>query len=113
MRLGSEFLHLILSTVSICALNSLFAQENMCIIQKRIRCPEQALENGIEGTVQVEVVRDKNCLFTGKRILEGLGYGLDEEALKLINDKTELCLMRGRRYCSDTLVIPISFIIPQ
>lgn len=75
----------------------------------RIHYPEEALEKGIQGTIHVELVRDTNCIITAKRVLDGLGYGLDEEALKLIDDKAEICLMRGQRYCSDTLIVPIRF----
>lgn len=113
MRLGIYLSSILLGTSFLIASTSLFAQGQTCIIWNSIRYPEQAIANGIQGTVQVELVRDTNCLITSKRVLKGLGYGLDEEAVKLVNTKAELCLMRGKRYCADTLMIPIRFAIPQ
>ncbi len=100
---------LILGWVFMLSSETLSAQGSGCFVHARIRYPVEASEKGIQGTIKVELVRDSNCIITTKSVVDGLGYGLDEEALRLINDKTEICLMRGRRYCSDTLVVPIRF----
>lgn len=46
--------------------------------------PEEALENQVEGNVLVEYEVDDNGFVTKAKIVKGLGYGLDEEALRLI-----------------------------
>lgn len=46
--------------------------------------PEQALKNGIEGNVFVEYEVDDNGIVIQAKVVKGLGYGLDEEALRLI-----------------------------
>ncbi len=48
--------------------------------------PDQAIENNIEGTVNVEfVVDDKGTISDVKTIGNKLGYGLEEEAVNVIN----------------------------
>lgn len=46
--------------------------------------PEEALKNGIEGNVFVEYEVDDNGIVFQAKVVKGLGYGLDEEALRLI-----------------------------
>ena len=54
-------------------------------INENIQYPEQAKKNNIEGFVVVEFkVNDLGNVFDAK-ILKGLGYGLDEEAIRLVN----------------------------
>jgi len=46
--------------------------------------PEEALEKGIEGSVYVSYTVDDRGVVIDARITRGLGYGCDEEALRLI-----------------------------
>jgi protein TonB len=55
-------------------------------IASNIVYPEQAVDNSIEGTVKVEfVVDDKGDISDVKTIGNKLGYGLEEEAVKVVN----------------------------
>jgi len=55
-------------------------------IASNIVYPEQAVENNIEGTVHVEfVVDDKGTISDVKTIGNKLGYGLEEEAVNVVN----------------------------
>ena len=55
-----------------------------------IRCisyltyPKEAQDNNISGTVIVLFDTDSNCRAVNIRIEKGIGYGCDEEAIKLV-----------------------------
>lgn len=53
-------------------------------IQKHLKYPKEALEAKIEGTVEVAYEVDGQGRVKHIRILEGLGYGCDEEVKRLI-----------------------------
>ena len=79
---------LTLLTVSLC--NISFSQKTdssgcLCTYTLTISYPKKAQENKISGTVIVEFDRDSNCVFSNPKVIKGLGYGCDEEALKAAN----------------------------
>ena len=49
-----------------------------------IQYPQQATENGIQGTVYVSFVVDSKGNITDAKILRGIGGGCDEEALRVV-----------------------------
>ena len=53
-------------------------------ISENLRYPEAALEARIEGSVLVEYVISDDGKVSDQRVLHGLGYGCDEEALRVI-----------------------------
>ncbi|MFM7725409.1 MAG: energy transducer TonB, partial [Flavobacteriales bacterium] len=55
-------------------------------IRTNLRYPEAALENKVQGTVSVDY--DVDVFGTVKRasLKHGIGYGCDEEALRLVNN---------------------------
>ena len=80
------------------------------LVSRSIPYPQAAEDAGIEGTVLVEFTIDRLCTIKNKRVISGLGYGLDEAALKVIDRKFEDALTRALMPCSqDTLVLPINF----
>lgn len=52
-------------------------------LQQRIRYPESARAAGIEGRVMVQLSVDKSGAVSEAEIVRGVGYGLDEEALRV------------------------------
>jgi len=54
-------------------------------IAENLRHPEPALEANIQGYVLVEYDIHDNGGVENPRILKGLGYGCDEEAIRVIN----------------------------
>jgi len=54
-------------------------------ISKNLEYPPLAKENSIQGRVVVQFVVDENGKITNAKILKGIGWGCDEEALKVIN----------------------------
>lgn len=72
--------------------------------------PEAAEAAGIEGTVLVGLVRDRMCTVKQKMILQALGYGLDELALRTIDRRFEDALTAQDFPCGgDTLIVAVSF----
>jgi len=53
-------------------------------IAQNLRYPEEALRNGIEGNVQVAYEVNEDGKVIRARVLRGIGYGCDEEALRLV-----------------------------
>lgn len=53
-------------------------------LSKNLKYPEEARKNGISGDVIVEFIVNADGSLSGFRILKKLGYGCDEEALRVI-----------------------------
>lgn len=57
----------------------------LSFVAKNIVYPTLAREIGQEGTVFVSFVVNENGMVEGAKILKGIGYGCDEEVLRVIN----------------------------
>jgi TonB family protein len=53
-------------------------------IKQSIVYPEKAIDNNIEGTVEVAFTIDKDGLITNVKVIKGIGYGCDEQLLKIV-----------------------------
>ncbi|MCZ4244198.1 energy transducer TonB [Pedobacter punctiformis] len=53
-------------------------------IQRNLRYPSQAQEDGIQGKVFISFVVEKDGSITDVKVVKGIGYGCDEEAAKVI-----------------------------
>lgn len=53
-------------------------------IYDNLRYPKEALENGVEGMVIVDYDIDFQGKVTATRVLQGIGYGCDEEACRVV-----------------------------
>ncbi len=53
-------------------------------IFNHIKYPKQAFDESIEGTVYVQFVVRKTGKVTDYKVLRGIGYGCDQEALRVI-----------------------------
>jgi len=56
----------------------------VAFLSKNIKYPEEARKNGIQGRVHVTFVVEKDGSITNVRIAKGIGYGCDEEAVRVI-----------------------------
>lgn len=54
-------------------------------LSKQIRYPRQAVKNKTEGTVYVRFVIQPDGAITDPEVMRGIGYGCDEEALRVIS----------------------------
>ncbi|MDP2423153.1 MAG: energy transducer TonB [Bacteroidales bacterium] len=67
-------------------------------IGQNLRYPNEALEAKIEGRVLVGYDIDDNGIVHNPRILKGLGYGCDEEAMRVVSQlRFEKVKNRGMR----------------
>jgi TonB family protein len=54
-------------------------------LRKKIRYPEEALQNKIEGKVYLRFVVEADGRISNPIIVRGIGYGCDQEAIRLAN----------------------------
>jgi protein TonB len=59
-------------------------RERMTYLVKNIKYPTMAKESGIQGTVFLSFVVEKDGSITGVRVLRGIGGGCDEEAIRVV-----------------------------
>lgn len=82
-------------------------------IQKNLRYPKEALDKGIEGSVYVKYRIDGLGKVIHAEVTHPLGYGCDEEALRLVRSlKYGKAKNRGLRVTS-TVRTKINFRLPK
>lgn len=79
-------------------------------LQKRLKYPEEAIKNNIEGKILVKVIIDS----LGKPlcplvIRKHLGYGCEEEAIKLVMGSKFTPAQKKNRYRTLQIIVPIVF----
>lgn len=55
-------------------------------LESNLRYPEAAIENNVEGKVTIQFTIDPTGTLTDFRVVRGLGYGCDEEVIRLIRN---------------------------
>lgn len=58
-------------------------------LQQSLDYPKEAIEHNIQGFVNVQFLVNKDGSLSDFRIINGLGYGCDEEAIRLIKEGPE------------------------
>ena len=53
-------------------------------IRKNMKYPEEALKNRVEGVVSAEIDISVSGKVTSAKVKHGIGYGCDEEAIRLV-----------------------------
>lgn len=67
-------------------------------LQQEVRYPEQARRAGVEGTVVVQFIVDKQGNVVEPTVLRGIGAGCDEEAIRVVEQaQFEPGRQRGER----------------
>lgn len=59
-------------------------EEMFSYLKNNIRYPDEAKKNGVQGTVFVTFVVEKDGTITNVKILRGIGAGCDEESLRVV-----------------------------
>ena len=54
-------------------------------VYQYLKYPSSALQNGVQGTVMVELVIEKDGSVTGVRVIKGVSEALDQEAVKVVS----------------------------
>jgi TonB family protein len=82
-------------------------EEMYKFISKHLKYPKKARNNEIEGKVFVQFMIDKEGNVTRAKVLKGIGYGCDEEALRVVNKmpKWKPGTQRGKP-------VPVMFTLP-
>ncbi len=82
-------------------------------IKKNLRYPKEAMAKNIEGTVYLKIRVSDNGVVTEAHIEKGIGYGCNEEALRLARSlRYKKVKNRGVRLSSD-IKIRIRFELPS
>ncbi len=90
-------------------------QGGIASIQDKIKYTQEARTNQIEGTIEVSFVVNKKGRVLEPRVTKGLGYGLDEEAIRIIKlarFKPASQSPGGDPVCV-RFALPINFLIPR
>lgn len=61
-------------------------QQFQAYIEKEMKYPSLAIENKVEGTVEIQFTIKKNGNLTNFKVLKGLGYGCEQEAIRLLDE---------------------------
>ena len=81
----------------------------MNTIYKKLVYPAEAKEKEIEGVVKVQVYIEKNGEISSAKVLEGIGYGCDENArLSVYYTRFKPGLQKGKSV-KIQMIIPIEF----
>lgn len=81
-------------------------------ISNEVEYPKQALRKKIEGTVYVNFLVDQSGKINHVRLLKGIGYGCDEEAIHIIKHMPDwIPGMQNEKEVSVSLNLPIRFSI--
>ena len=89
-------------------------EARMKFMVENIRYPAEALKAGIEGMVYLSFVVRKDGSVTDVKVMKGLGYGCDEEAMRVVKSfpKFVPALLHGKNV-SFRLNLPIRFRLTQ
>jgi len=83
-------------------------------VREHVQYPEEALKHGVEGDIAVLVTVNEEGEITNKAIIKEKGYGLDEEALRLVSMMPNLKPgKRNKEKRSMTKTIIFHFELPQ
>ena len=76
-------------------------------LKRETRYPSQARENEIEGKVYVQFVVNTDGSLSNVRLARGIGFGCDEEALRLVNN-----MPSWRPGSQDGVTVPVRYTLP-
>ncbi len=81
------------------------------LASKSFKYPKIALENGISGKVLIKFTIDINGKTSNHRIYKGIGFGCNEEALRIVKEIPENWIpgQMGGNLVDVEYIIPISF----
>lgn len=85
-------------------------QEFYAYVSKQLKYPRKALEVNVSGKVYVKFVVDKDGSLSNMEVVRGIGFGCDEEAIRVLSKvpKWKPAKQRGR-LVRQQMVIPIFF----
>lgn len=85
-------------------------QAMFAFISKELKYPEEAIDNGIEGTVVISFVVERDGSIGEAKVLRGLGGGCSEEALRVVKSMpTWRPGVQGGKVVRTSFNLPIRF----
>ncbi|MCW8804169.1 MAG: energy transducer TonB [Ignavibacteriaceae bacterium] len=82
-------------------------------LQSRLQYPINAIEHSIEGNVYLLITVDSTGICTNQKIIKSLGFGCDEEAIRLVQTAKFLpAILNGKKINSECM-IRIIFRLPK
>jgi TonB family protein len=79
-------------------------------VSENIKYPKEAVEQGVTGKVFVQFIVDKNGEIRDAQVLRGIGYGCDEEAIRVIKNSPDWIPGKQRgENVNVRMVLPITF----
>lgn len=83
-------------------------------LSKNIRYPAMAQDNNIQGKVYLSFIIEKNGSLTDIKVERKLGYGTDEEAVRVLSGSPKwVAGVQNGKFVRVKYNIPISFAMPQ
>lgn len=83
-------------------------------LEKGLRYPEQALNNKIEGKVTVQFTIETSGKIGEFQVLKGIGYGCDEEVIRLIKEGPAwVPTRRNKEPVKDKVKVRLRFSLPE
>ncbi|QQS37759.1 MAG: energy transducer TonB [Ignavibacteriales bacterium] len=119
---------ILLSAYSFCQTDSLYDEAIRCggeydtlaypvggldSIYSRLVYPSMAIQNKIEGNVYVLAKIDSQGIVNDARIIKGIGYGCDEEAIHLIKTAVFMPALKKGKPSKVEMLIQIKFKIKE
>ncbi|UZR95659.1 energy transducer TonB [Chondrinema litorale] len=85
-------------------------KEFYAYVSENLKYPRKALEVSVSGKVYIKFIVDKDGSLTNLEVARGIGYGCDEEAIKVLQNapKWKPGRQRGRNV-KQQMIIPIVF----
>jgi len=85
-----------------------------CSFNYSVKYPKKAQENKIGGIVMIDFDMDSACVLSNPKIIRGLGYGCDEEALRVaiqMMNNSRKCAMKcpGKKCKTKKIKWPLNF----
>jgi TonB family protein len=83
-------------------------------LEKNIKYPEEALQNEIEGKVTIQFTVEPSGKLTDFKVLKGIGYGCDEEVIRLIRKGPKwTATKRDDEVVRDKVKVRLRFRLPK
>jgi protein TonB len=83
-------------------------------LSRNLKYPHIAAEKGIMGKVLISFIIEKNGKLSNIKILRGIGYGCDEEAIRVLEKSPEWKPgMQNKQHVRVAYTLPINFSLPD
>jgi len=83
-------------------------------LEDNLQYPAQAIENKVEGSVTVRFEISETGVISDLRVTKGLGYGCDEEAIRLIREGPKWTApKKGNDYVKGKVKVRVKFTLPR